>query len=179
METLNVVTLETSTNVPPSITLTDADMEKLSKSKVGRVLLQQWGVTEQEPERTHRVRREVPEGQKFCSACYKRGLAQEMNEDEAAWFATKPETEFTKSGKNEDGSQKYGPYCKTDTNLRSQAHLQKHANASRIKLINEKYLPNAEARVLELKVELESLTSANAITEAVETDDVTVSTEMN
>lgn len=145
---------------------------QLSKNKVGKAMIEYYyansgtfeGFTA--PDIVKRVKRNVPDGSKFCHDCYKEALAAGNTETEAETLAIHVETEFAKAGKDENGVQTYGNYCKKHTNARTAANMAKNANRLRIAAIKNTYLPKALARVEALQAELSGLENAQVLSTA-------------
>lgn len=170
MENLNVV--NGLDNVVAAPLLSQFLVDQLSKNKVGKAMIDFYylngtfeGFVAPEKVTTKRVKRNVPDGSKFCHDCYKEGLAAGLTETEAEALAIHVETDFAKAGKDENGVQTYGNYCKKHTNARTAANMAKNANRLRIASITETYLPKALLRVAELEAELAGLQNAAALSE--------------
>lgn len=110
---------------------------------------------EQKPT-TNRVSRpdNIEDGMRFCGDCYRKAIEAGQTHEDAVQSAIQAETEFATIGKNEDGTPKYGSYCKADTALRAK----KHAEKVRLTKLPE-LIANAEARLAELKAEQTELTA--------------------
>lgn len=167
METLNVA--ETVENNADNA-LNPYLVEQLSKNTVGKAMIEFYnlngtfeGFVAPEKVTVRRVKRNVPEGSKFCSDCYKEALAAGNNESDAETLAIHVETAFAKAGKDKNGVQTYGNYCKKHTNARTAANMAKNANRLRIAAITETYLPKAVARVEALQAELAGLQNAEVL----------------
>lgn len=166
METLNV---ENNT-VAAFPQLSQFVVDQLSRNKNGKAALAFYaengtfdGFTPTEQVTTRRVKRNVPDGFKFCHDCYKEALAAGNTEAEAELLAIHVETEFAKAGKDENGVQTYGNYCKKHTNARTAANMAKNASRLRIAAIKDTYLPKALARVEALQAELSGLENAQVL----------------
>lgn len=109
------------------------------------------------------ARRDLPAGFRFCTDCYRAALAQNMSEADAVAFATKPESDFGKVGKNSDGTVKYGSYCKTHTAERTKRYTVQVREKQRLKALPE-LITNAQNRVLTLEAELAELTEKYSAT---------------
>lgn len=103
-------------------------------------------------------RRELAEGFRFCTDCEREALAANATAEDAKAAATKRETEFARVGKNNDGTPRYGTYCKVHSNKRAAKYAGVSRERQRFNSLPE-MIEAAQLRVKELEAELEQLSA--------------------
>lgn len=161
-------------NIPAGVTINNLPkffLQGLAKTRAGKAALayaeqHQGSFQGFEFVETTTSRRELPAGYRFCTDCYRSALAENKSDADAVLAATKPETDFGKIGKTDEGEVKYGSYCKPHTAARTKKYSAQVRDKQRLKNLPE-IIANAQNRVLELQKELAILQARfNVVAEA-------------